>query len=101
MNYEIELLTTDQFQNASVQSSASEAEALDAYSRTVIGVADRVSPSVANIEVHTQLRSRQPSRFPQEAHGSGSGFIFTPDGLKIKPEPLQCASCGKRLGSRE
>ena len=81
MNYEIELLTTDQFQNASVQSSASEAEALDAYSRTVIGVADRVSPSVANIEVHTQLRSRQPSRFPQEAHGSGSGFIFTPDGL--------------------
>src|SRR5258708_7661596 len=51
MNYEIELLTTDQFQNASVQSSASEAEALDAYSRTVIGVADRVSPSVAKIEV--------------------------------------------------
>jgi S1-C subfamily serine protease len=81
MNYEIELLTTDQFQNASVQSSASEAEALDAYSRTVIGVADRVSPSVANIEVHHQVRSRQPSRFPQEAHGSGSGFIFTPDGL--------------------
>src|SRR6267143_1140077 len=81
MNYEIELLTTDQFQNASVQSSASEAEALDAYSRTVIGVADRVSPSVANIEVHHQQRSRQLSRFPQEANGSGSGFIFTPDGL--------------------
>src|ERR1700704_1316602 len=81
MNYEIELLTADHFQNATVQSSASEAEALDAYSRTVIGVADKVSPSVAKIEVHHQPRSRQPNRFPQEAQGSGSGFIFTPDGL--------------------
>jgi S1-C subfamily serine protease len=81
MNYEIELLTTDHFQNATVQSPVSEAEALDAYSRTVIGVADKVSPSVANIEVHHQPRSRQPNRFPQEAQGSGSGFIFTPDGL--------------------
>src|SRR3979409_2146135 len=80
MNYEIELLTADHFQNVTVQSPASEAEALDAYSRTVIGVADKVSPSVANIEVHHQPRSRQPSRFPQEAQGSGSGFIFTPDG---------------------
>lgn len=56
---------------------------LDVYSQTVISVAERVSPSVVNIEVRRQRNDRQvgPGRFPQEARGSGSGFIFTPDGF--------------------
>ena len=56
---------------------------LDAYSQTVIGVAERVSPSVVNIEIRRQRNDRRAARerFPQEARGSGSGFIFTPDGF--------------------
>ena len=83
MNYEIELLTSEAFQNTTVQPPASDADLLDAYSRTVIGVADKVSPSVVNIEVQQQVSSRRPNSSPQEARGSGSGFIFTPDGLTL------------------
>src|SRR5688572_13706313 len=58
-------------------------EILDAYSQTVMGVAERVSPSVVNIEIRRSRNDRQAGRerFPQEARGSGSGFIFTPDGF--------------------
>jgi S1-C subfamily serine protease len=55
----------------------------DIYSQTVTGVAERVSPSVVNIEIRRQRNDRRAGRgrFPQEARGSGSGFIFTPDGF--------------------
>jgi len=53
---------------------------LDAYSRAVTGVVDRVSPSVVNIEVH-QSAGRARSGEPRERRGGGSGFVFTPDGL--------------------
>jgi len=59
---------------------APDAEVLDAYSRAVIGAVEKVSPSVVNIEVHQSVRARRRAE-PQERHGGGSGFIFTPDGL--------------------
>ena len=56
---------------------------LDAYSRAVITAAEKVSPSVVYIEVEQRISNRSPNnaRRPQERRGSGSGFIFTPDGF--------------------
>lgn len=57
----------------------SENEILDAYSNAVVSVADQVSPSVVKIEVEQSSTGR--GRMPRAAGGSGSGFIFTPDGF--------------------
>jgi S1-C subfamily serine protease len=54
-------------------------ELLDAYSRAVTLVVKKVSPSVVNLEVQ-RLRVRADRRRPIEMRGSGSGFIFAPDG---------------------
>ena len=63
--------------------AASDDDLLDAYSRAVINAAERVSPSVVNIEVHKSPGGKQTTNFrlPEEMRGSGSGFIFTPDGF--------------------
>ena len=46
----------------------SEEEALDAYSQAVIGVAERLSPSVANVRLR---------------RGGGSAVVITPDGFML------------------
>jgi S1-C subfamily serine protease len=64
-------------------SHPSDDELLDAYSQAVIGAAERVSPSVVNIDAGQRPGKQQVAdrRRPPEARGSGSGFIFTPDGF--------------------
>ena len=47
---------------------------LDAYSRSVISAVDLVGPAVVKLDVATARRGRR-------GMGSGSGLIFTPDGL--------------------
>ncbi len=50
-------------------------ELLDAYSRAVVQSAQKISPAVVFIEA-TKLIAQG-----REARGSGSGFVFTPDGF--------------------
>jgi S1-C subfamily serine protease len=56
---------------------------LDAYSRAVVRASEIVAPSVVKIDVRQRLRPQPGSgpRPPMEVGGSGSGFVFTPDGL--------------------
>jgi S1-C subfamily serine protease len=53
---------------------ANDLELLDAYSRAVIGAAERVGPSVVHIATYREGRGRR------EGRGSGSGFVFTTNG---------------------
>ena len=54
-----------------------EAEALDAYSRAVVAVAERLAPSVASLRVMRRVRGGQvPS-------GAGSAVALTPDGYLL------------------
>ena len=57
--------------------SPADADLLDAYSRTVSGVVERVAPAVVSVEVQHRRRSTSP----RETQGAGSGFVFTPDGF--------------------
>ena len=55
----------------------SDEEALDAYSRAVIGVAERLAPSVANLRISRRVRGGRV------VSGGGSGVIVTPDGFML------------------
>ena len=62
--------------------SFNDASLLDAYSGAVIGALERVAPAVTFIEVvHTKGRGAPGARRP--VRGSGSGFLFTPDGYLL------------------
>jgi serine protease Do len=54
-----------------------EEEALDAYSRAVIAVAERLSPSVANLRISRRVRGGRMLA------GGGSGVVVTPDGFML------------------
>ncbi len=49
---------------------------LDAYSRVVTEVAERLAPSVANLRVSRRFRGRR-------VDGGGSGVVITPDGFML------------------
>jgi S1-C subfamily serine protease len=53
---------------------------LDAYSGAVVGALERVAPAVTFIEVTGRARGAARNR-PER--GSGSGFLFTPDGYLL------------------
>src|SRR3954454_10740171 len=57
--------------------SPSETQALDAYSRTVVGVVEAVAPSVASLRITRRVRG---GHVPA---GAGSGIALTPDGFLL------------------
>src|SRR5215208_3094584 len=62
---------------ATIDPTATEEQALDAYSRVVSGVAERLAPSVANLRVTRRTRAgAMPS-------GGGSAVVLTPDGFLL------------------
>ena len=66
----------------------SEAEALDAYSRAVISVAERLTPSVAN------LRVSHRGRGGRTLNGGGSAVVITPDGFMLTSAHVVAGSRG-------
>ncbi len=69
-------MVEDQFETAAAEAAA--AEALDAYSRVVVEIADRLAPSVANLRVMRRGRGGG-----QVAAGAGSAVALTPDGFLL------------------
>jgi S1-C subfamily serine protease len=61
----------------SAQPELSEPEALDAYSRVVTTVAERLSPSVASLRVARRVRGGR------RLEGGGSAVVVAPDGLMV------------------
>lgn len=55
---------------------------LDAYSRTITGVAATVAPSVVHIQVQKRTRDRRSGK-QMLAPASGSGFIISSDGFIV------------------
>ncbi len=64
-------------------------EALDAYSRAVVTVAERLSPSVANLRVSRRVRGGRV------ATGGGSGVVITPDGFMLTSAHVVAGTDGR------
>src|SRR5947209_1142916 len=82
MDEELELISDESTgtieAGAAPAAGTQETEPLDAYSQAVVHAARTVSPAVANIEV---LHRGGPNGGGPARGGSGSGFVFTPDGF--------------------
>src|SRR5512134_1536393 len=65
------------------EGASREAALLDAYSQSITRVAENVGPAVVRLDVKRRVRARDTRgrESSQEIGGSGSGFLFTPDGL--------------------
>src|ERR1700693_768426 len=71
----------------------SEQEALDAYSLAVTTVAERLSPSVANLRVARRVRGGRI------LDGGGSGVVITPDGFTLTSAHVVARTEGKGRAS--
>jgi S1-C subfamily serine protease len=69
-------------------SSPTDAEALDAYSRVVTSVAERLSPSVANLRVYRRVRGGR------RQVGGGSGVVVSADGFMLTSAHVVAGSDG-------
>jgi S1-C subfamily serine protease len=72
---------------------AGEQEPLDAYSQVVVTVAERVTPSVANLQVARRVRGGRV------LSGGGSGVVITPDGFLVTSAHVVAGTAGKGRAS--
>jgi serine protease Do len=72
-----------------------DAVALDAYSSVVVDVAERLSPSVANLRL--QVLRRDGRRVPT---GAGSAIVLTPDGFLLTSAHVVATRRGARSSQR-
>ncbi len=76
----LNLSNSDFNENAEpIEAQVNENEILDAYSNAVINASKIISPAVVKIDVLKKAGRRNPGS--ERPGGSGSGFIFTPDGF--------------------
>jgi serine protease Do len=68
-------------------------EALDAYSRAVTGVAERLAPSVGSLRVSRRVRGGR------RLDGSGSSVVITPDGFMLTSAHVVARTDGTGLVS--
>jgi S1-C subfamily serine protease len=73
----IDALLADADRDQRADPGPSDEEALDAYSRVVAGVAERVIGSVASLRINRRLPGGR------QAQGSGSAVAITPDGFLV------------------
>jgi S1-C subfamily serine protease len=78
---------------SSPPADVSEEEALDAYSRAVISVAERLSPSVANLRVSRRVRGGRI------LDGGGSSVVITPDGFMLTSAHVVARTDGRGRAS--
>jgi S1-C subfamily serine protease len=71
-----------------IRQSATDAEALDAYSSIVTRIAERLAPSVTNLAVYRKVRGGR------RMAGSGSGVVITADGFVLTSAHVVLASDG-------
>ncbi len=74
-----------------------DATLLDAYSRTIVGVVERVGPAVGFVSV----RKGGASGSRRAQHGTGSGFAFTPDGYLLTNSHVVHGARGIRVAFAE
>jgi len=73
---------------------AREREALDAYSRTIVDVAERLAPSVANLRIMRRVRGGLAPA------GAGSAVVLTPDGFLLTSAHVVAGRPGVRPTGR-
>src|SRR5919199_3261654 len=62
--------------------SADDGPLFDAYSQAVVRAVERTGPAVVHLDVRLAAGQRGAPRGAPAA-GSGSGFVFTPDGVAL------------------
>jgi S1-C subfamily serine protease len=72
---------------------ADDTDALDAYSQVVVAVAERVTPSVANLRVARRVRGGRVLT------GGGSGVVITPDGFLVTSAHVVAGTAGSGRAS--